>query len=129
MPGIAGVIDALTARGTEGAETLGVLRLHAHDNQPRPVLQGIENLAAQRMALHKLQGNRLWPRISADNTDVDFPHINPGQIIEALCKTLIDRIMRGTLNFNDVTERRERRFRQRLDFHLPPSFMCRFTSL
>ncbi len=55
--------------------------------------------------------------------------IDPGQIIEALGKALVDRIMLRTVDFNDVAERRKARPCQRLDFHLPPSFMWRFTSL
>ena len=52
-----------------------------------------------------------------------------GQIIEALGKALIDRKMLRPVDFDDLAEGREGSLCQRLDFHLPPSFMWRFTSL
>ena len=64
-----------------------------------------------------------------DDADVNCLDIDRGQIIEALGETLIDGIMLRPVNFNDVAERREARLCQRFDYHLPPSFMWRFTSL
>ena len=94
MPDVARVIHALPAVGAKGAVGGRVARIGADHDEPGPVLHRREQLAAERMALHQRDDDRLWPRLRFEQADVDRSaaggHVDRREPIPALRKPLVD---------------------------------------
>ena len=119
MPDVTRVIDALTARRSERAVGARILRICADEDEPGPILQGIEYLRAERVALHQFDGDGPGPWRRDHNTDIHRAafarHIHMGEIVEALGKSLIDGEMLRAVDLDHIAEGREGGFGQGLD--------------
>src|SRR4029078_10974975 len=78
------------------------------DDEPVAVLQGIEGLAAERVALHRDDLYRPWARFAAKHADDGLASLGTRictrKIVEAFGETLIDRIVMGALRLDHVPE-------------------------
>ena len=114
VPDIAGVADPLPTACPEGAIGGGVPRVRADQDQPGAVLQGIEKLRAQRMALHDLDADRQGTGLGHEEADVHHPafraHIDARKAIAAGGETLIDRLDQSSIGLDDLAEGGECRF-------------------
>ena len=85
-----------------------VMDIAAHQHQPWPLLQRIENLTAKRMPLHQRDGDGLRPRISTCQADIRaaalHAHVDSRKIAEAPGKALINGDGRVPLHFDDLAE-------------------------
>src|SRR4051812_18684698 len=88
MPDVARIVDALLPRRGKRAVARGHARIGAHQDQPRLLVQGHEELAAKRMALHQLDQDRTRPQRTVEQTDVDRPallgDVDPSEAVETL---------------------------------------------
>ena len=113
MPDIAGIVHALAAAGQEGTVAFLDVGVAADDDEPRPVLQGIEDLAPQRVTLHDGNGDGLGPGVRHHDADVDGAalggRLDMGQIVEALGEALVDGEVPRIVQFDDIAEGSERR--------------------
>ena len=123
MPDVAGVVHALPSAGCKGAVAVGLARIAAHDDEPRAILQRIEQLAAVGMALHDLDPDRHGARLRDEETDIGVAalmgDIDLRESVAAHGIALIDGDVAGTFRLDDLAEGGKGVLRQRfnLEFH------------
>src|SRR5579883_190960 len=119
VPDVAGVVHALAAGGAEGAVARRLARVGADDHEPRRILQRMEQLAPERMALHQPDRDRTRPRLGNEQRDVDAAtlgrDVDPGEPVDPLREALVDADARGAVERDDLAERREGGLGQRRD--------------
>src|SRR5215510_6328132 len=96
MPGIARVVHALLPCRGERPVARGRARIVAHRDQPWLLVQGHEQLAAERMAFHQLDQDRARADRTIEQTDIDRPalrrHVDPREAVETLCEAVVDQL-------------------------------------
>ena len=111
MPGVTSVVDTLPAARFKCTKGRGNERISTDKHQPRSVLQGKEELGAERVSLHELHNDRQCSRLGQEQTYIDRApagrDIDLREIVDARSESLIDRddIAPGPLDH--LTEWRE----------------------
>ena len=92
----------------------------SHNHQAVTILQRIERLAAEGMALHQPDIDRPLPGLAAEEVDqrpsAVGGNIDLGQVVVALGDVLVDRVVMGVFHLDHVAIGREGGVGQRLRF-------------
>lgn len=121
VPDIARIVDALPAGGAEGAQRVdgGCGTRFGDDDQPIMILQRIEGLAAEWMALDQTDLDRQRPWLAVEQADDSLAifgiRVDVRQIMKAFGIALVDRIVMGTRHLDHIAEAREALTRERFD--------------
>src|SRR5262245_54697735 len=111
MPNMSRVADALLPRRGERPVACGHARIIAHYDQPWHLVQGHEELAAERMALHQLDGDRARPQRPRKQADIDGSafgrNVDLRKAVETLCEAVIDQLRLRIFGFDHLAKRRE----------------------
>ena len=105
---------SLAAACPERPEVLRVRSVAAHDHQPVTRLKWKEQLAAQGVPLHELDGNRHWPRFGGAQAYGGFPALISGvesrQVVKTFVESLVDRLRFDACALDHVAEGSEDNF-------------------